>query len=102
MITLAFISLISVACYKQETNQQIEQLNRGKDTKFDQGNKTHYLNFSKENIKDLVKLSRVWGVVKYYHPESISVQINRNRELFHVILLFQKKNQTLTLSYINW
>lgn len=58
---------------------------RNSDKEFDSGSniKIEKLNINK--IDNLKKLCKVWGVVKYYHPEVVAGNVNFDYELFRVM-----------------
>lgn len=81
-IAFIFISTLFIGCVNTKSGNEGSQLKRDKDTEFDEGSKIIESTFSKEATKDLAKLSKVWGVVKYHHPKVISGDINIDYELF--------------------
>ncbi|GGF92754.1 S41 family peptidase [Paenibacillus aceti] len=66
-------------------SQEAQQLGREKDQEFDQGSGMEFTSLSEQKITDLAKLSKVWGVVKYYHPKVVSGDVNWDYELFRVM-----------------
>lgn len=40
---------------------------------------------NENQVRNLNKLCKVWGFVKYYHPKVISSSVNWNFELFRII-----------------
>lgn len=55
------------------------------DKSFDNGSKIEIQNLSVLQHQSLVKLGRVWGFLKYYHPVVRSGEINWDYELFRIL-----------------
>ncbi|KOR89391.1 hypothetical protein [Paenibacillus solani] len=81
LFTVLFIFIFAGCSTSQESNQ----LEREKDRKFDTGSGVKFSSLSEQKIEDLAKPSKVWGVVKYYHPKVVSGEINWDDELFRII-----------------
>lgn len=60
-------------------------LGRDKDTEFLQGSGIELENLSASQEENLYKLAKVWGFVKYYHPDIVAGNINWDAELFRVM-----------------
>lgn len=72
------------------------------DNEFDNGSNIKVENLSKNQIENLKKLCKVWGLVKYYHPEVVSGSVNWDYELFRVtpdILAAKNSNDTDKILY---
>lgn len=54
-------------------------------TEFDNGSKVEIKNLTPERIDNLVLLGRVWGFLKYHHPEIAKGKYNWDYELFRFI-----------------
>ncbi|WP_179337579.1 S41 family peptidase [Winogradskyella ludwigii] len=81
----------------------LETLNR--DTKFDKGSAITFNALDENQIKNLELLGRVWGFLKYYHPEIGKGNYNWDYELFRLLPAYQKVTTTterdiLLLSWI--
>ena len=55
------------------------------DKEFDQGSKITLQNPNRQQIDDLAKLGKVWGLLKYYHPAVADGQFNWDYELFRIV-----------------
>lgn len=62
-----------------------KSLKRGSDTEFDKGSKIQTQELTESQIASLYKLCKVWGYVKYHHPDVISGEVNWDAELFRVM-----------------
>lgn len=58
---------------------------RNSDKEFDSGSNIKIEKLNTNQINNLKKLCKVWGVVKYYHPEVVSGSVNFDYELFRVM-----------------
>lgn len=58
---------------------------RNSDKEFDSGSSIKIEKLNTNQIDNLKKLCKVWGVVKYYHPEVVSGNVNFDYELFRVM-----------------
>ncbi|WGX74759.1 hypothetical protein QJS64_11415 [Paraclostridium bifermentans] len=58
---------------------------RNSDKEFDSGSNIEIEKLNTNQINNLKKLCKVWGVVKYYHPEVVSGNVNFDYELFRVM-----------------
>lgn len=81
LFTVLFI-IIFAGC---STSQESNQLDREKDHEFDTGSGVKFSSLSEQQIKDLAKLGKVWGLVKYYHPKVVAGEINWDYELFRIL-----------------
>lgn len=81
LLFILFIFMIAGCSASPET----QQLGREKDQEFDQGSGVEFSSLSEQKIADLAKLSKVWGMVKYYHPKVVSGDVNWDYELFRVM-----------------
>lgn len=59
---------------KQENNDE-----------FDNGSKIEKIVVSEENINNLVLLGKIWGYLKYYHPNVAEGKYNWDYELFRIL-----------------
>ncbi|MBU2926848.1 S41 family peptidase [Winogradskyella psychrotolerans] len=81
----------------------LETLNR--DTEFDKGSAITFNALDENQIKNLELLGRVWGFLKYYHPEIGKGNYNWDYELFRFLPEYQKvittiERDNLLLSWI--
>ena len=58
---------------------------RNLDKEFDSGSNIKIEKLNTNQINNLKKLCKVWGVVKYYHPEVVCGNVNVDYELFRVM-----------------
>lgn len=58
---------------------------RNSDREFDSGSNIKIEKLNTNQIDNLKKLCKVWGVVKYYHPEVVAGNVNFDYELFRVM-----------------
>lgn len=58
---------------------------RMKDTAFDNGSEIHFTQVSDVQTENLSHLCKVWGFVKYRHPDVVGAKINWDAELFRVM-----------------
>lgn len=58
---------------------------RNSDKEFDSGSNIKIEKLNTNQIDNLKKLCKVWGVVKYYHPEVVAGNVNFDYELFRVM-----------------
>jgi len=56
-----------------------------KDHKFDKGSLIDSYNLSENNIENLSLLGKIWGFLKYYHPNIAKGDYNWDYELFRII-----------------
>ncbi|WP_179334055.1 S41 family peptidase [Winogradskyella costae] len=81
----------------------LETLNR--DTEFNKGSAITFNTLDENQIKNLELLGRVWGFLKYYHPEIGKGKYNWDYELFRLLPDYQKvttpiERDNLLLSWI--
>lgn len=84
------------------TSQEAHQLEREKEQNFDQGSGINFSSLSEQKIVDFAKLSKVWGVVKYYHPKVVSGDINWDYELFRVMPSILEDNSDVNSILYEW
>lgn len=74
------------------------------DKKFDNGSLLDLSNLTKENIENLELLGRVWGFLKYYHPEIAKGNYNWDYELFRFLPKYMeaKNDNEGDKLIINW
>lgn len=65
-----------------------------KDKTFDDGSNVSIKNLDKTQIENLALLGRVWGFLKYYHPEIGKGNYNWDYELFRVLPNYLKAKTT--------
>ncbi|MFT5847719.1 MAG: hypothetical protein ACJARX_000564 [Psychroserpens sp.] len=65
-----------------------------KDQKFDKGSNITFANLNAQNIKNLDLLGRIWGFLKYHHPEIAKGNVNWDYELFRVLPEYQNAKTT--------
>ncbi|WP_245237923.1 S41 family peptidase [Paenibacillus etheri] len=84
------------------TSQETHQLGREKEQEFDQGSRMKFSSLSEQKIVDFAKLSKVWGVVKYYHPKVVSGDVNWDYELFRVMPSILEENSDVNSILYEW
>lgn len=55
------------------------------DTKFEKGSNFTLDNPTPNQLKNLFKLGKIWGFVKYHHPEIAKGNVNWDNELFRIV-----------------
>jgi hypothetical protein len=55
------------------------------DKEFDEGSNFELNNVNKQQTENLFKLCKIWGYVKYHHPEIARGNINWDYELFRIL-----------------
>lgn len=76
------------------------------DNEFDNGSKVEILNLRPERISSLVLLGKVWGFLKYHHPEIAKGNYNWDYELFRILPKYlnepnETKKEEILLQWIN-
>ncbi len=82
--------------------KNISRLERDKDKEFDRGSGIYFTSVSEKKIMDIAKLCKVWGVVKYYHPEVISGNVNWDYELFRVMPYILEEDADVNSILYEW
>ncbi len=74
------------------------------DKEFDNGSLVDLSNLTVENIENLELLGRIWGFLKYYHPEIAKGNYNWDYELFRFLPKYieAKNNNERDKLIINW
>ena len=91
----------------QTLNEEKKELLKAQlDKEFDNGSLVKLSNLSSENIDNLELLGRVWGFLKYYHPEIAKGNYNWDYELFRFLPKYtniQSKSErdSLIICWIN-
>lgn len=99
LFNLFIICILLVGCSNTE---DIQQLGRDKDIEFNEGSEMKFTSISEKKIIDVAKLCRVWGVVKYHHPDVISGEINWDYELFRVMPSVLEEDADVNLVILDW
>ncbi|SMF92228.1 C-terminal processing protease CtpA/Prc, contains a PDZ domain [Paenibacillus uliginis N3/975] len=98
-LSLLFIFIIITGC---SASQEVHQTEVKKDQEFDQGSILEFSDISEQKIEDFAKLSKVWGLVKYYHPKVVSGDINWDYELFRVMPSILEENSDVNSILYEW
>lgn len=98
-ISLLFICFSIGGC---SLTKDIHQIGRDRDREFDKRSGISFSNISEEKTMDLAKLCKVWGVVKYYHPEVIAGNINWDYELFRVMPYILEEDSDVNSILYEW
>ncbi len=74
------------------------------DKEFDNGSSIEFSNLTSENLENLELLGRVWGFLKYHHPEIAKGNYNWDYELFRFLpeYIKVKSNVDRDKLIINW
>ncbi|GHT84493.1 hypothetical protein FACS18947_2020 [Bacteroidia bacterium] len=64
----------------------------GKDHQFDKGSNIVFLELNNQKIADLELLGRIWGFLKYHHPQIGQGKYNWDYELFRILPSYLKVN----------
>jgi len=103
-IISAIILVIGFAFIKDDISLTGKSLKRDYDTEFDQGSNIQTQKLSESQRESLYKLCKVWGYIKYHHPDVISGELNWDAELFRVmpdVLSASNSNDTNRI-LLNW
>lgn len=84
--------------YKKET------LPAEKDKEFDKGSNITFRSLTDETISNLELLGKIWGLLKYHHPEIAKGNYNWDYELFRILPSYLKveNNQERDKILVNW
>jgi hypothetical protein len=79
-------------------------LKADKDNEFDGDSKVSSINLSDSKIADLDILGKVWGFLKYYHPEIAKGEYNWDYELFRILpkILESNNSQERDKILVSW
>jgi len=79
-----------------QTLKEVEkQLSKAQlDKEFDNGSLIEFSNLTSENINNLELLGRIWGFLKYHHPEIAKGNYNWDYELFRFLPKYIKAENT--------
>ena len=88
-----------------QSNHNVDLKTLNRDTEYDKGSAITFNALDENQIKNLELLGRVWGFLKYYHPEIGKGNYNWDYELFRLLPDYQKVTTTterdnLLLSWI--
>jgi C-terminal processing protease CtpA/Prc len=75
-----------------------------KDKEFDKGSTITFANLDAQHLENLDLLGRVWGFLKYYHPQIAKGNFNWDYELFRILPIYQnaKTNAERDAILIAW
>ncbi|MCL2290919.1 MAG: S41 family peptidase [Bacteroidetes bacterium] len=101
IITLIWVVLLALNCQKKDTIYPAIN-----DTAFDNGSNIIFPELDNQIIDDLELLGKLWGFLKYHHPEIGKGNYNWDYELFRVLpdylkVTDKKQRDQLLLSWIN-
>nr|WP_275444733.1 S41 family peptidase [Paenibacillus sp. ACRRX] len=100
LVFFSVLLIFIIAGYS--TSQETLQPGREKKQDFDQGSGMKFSSLSEQKIVDLAKVSKVWGMVKYYHPKVVSGDINWDYELFRVMPSILEDNSDVNSILYKW
>lgn len=91
----------------QELKQVVVEVKISKiqlDKEFDNGTPIKIKNLTEKQILNLFKLGKIWGFVKYYHPEVAKGLHNWDYELFRILpkLLDATSDEQAEANILNW
>lgn len=98
--SVLLILIIAGCSTSQETHQF--GIEKEQEQEFDQGSGMKFSSLSEQKIVDFAKLSKVWGVVKYYHPKVVSGDINWDFELLRVMPSILEDNSDVNSILYEW
>lgn len=102
LIVLSSLFFICFSIGGCSSTKDIHQIGRDKDYEFDKGSGIYFTSISQKKTMDLTKLCKVWGVVKYYHPEVTSGNINWDYELFRVMPCILEEDADVNSILYEW
>ncbi|MFV0591868.1 MAG: S41 family peptidase [Draconibacterium sp.] len=76
--------------YVEPVEKQV--LNADLDKEFDSGSGLLLANLNRQQVKNLALLGKIWGFLKYYHPEIAKGNYNWDYELFRFLPVYNKAN----------
>lgn len=79
LLAAAATVFVCYLCY------QYQKGGRYRDREFDKGSRVAVTVDKPEDTERMLKLCKVWGLVKYYHPKSAAGDYNMDYELFRLI-----------------
>jgi C-terminal processing protease CtpA/Prc len=98
--------VLSIDGQDVQTIKEVEKelLKAQKDTEFDNGSFLTFSNLTPESIDNLTLLGKVWGFLKYHHPEIARGNYNWDYELFRFLPKYfeVKNNNERDLLMVNW
>lgn len=81
LLLFVFITFLTSSCGQTERSSGKSKLK----TEFDEGSGIEFSQLDEELIDKLNMLGKVWGFLKYYHPEVAEGKYNWDYELFRVL-----------------
>ncbi len=98
--------ILSIDGQNVQTLKEVEKelLKAQKDNEFDNGSLLTFSDLTSESIDNLTLLGRVWGFLKYHHPEIAKGNYNWDYELFRFLpkYLEVKNNNERDLLIVKW
>jgi len=96
-LLLSLVLTAVVGCTDDEpdirTNQEIDYPAYA-DKEFDNGSGIDYIELNEQLTENLVLLGRIWGFLKYHHPEVGKGNYNWDYELFRILPKYLQVNNT--------
>ncbi|MDW3191673.1 MAG: S41 family peptidase [Cytophagales bacterium] len=86
LISLTFITMLSCSTAQDHNSVDLTE-------KYANGSGILLNPVKDQQLKDLVLLGKVWGFLKYYHPEVAKGTFNWDYELFQILSAFQETQQ---------
>lgn len=103
-ISIIIIICLSILSCGQKKEQPINITDPHKDNEFKTESKITIESYNNETLENLIVLCKIWGFIKYYHPDMANGKINWDNELFrimpHIINSASKKERNKHL--LNW
>ncbi|MBK8628383.1 MAG: peptidase S41 [Saprospiraceae bacterium] len=98
--------ILSIDGQNVQTLKEVEKelLKAQKDNEFDNGSLLTFSDLTSDNLDNLTLLGRVWGFLKYHHPEIAKGNYNWDYELFRFLpkYLEVKNNNERDLLIVDW
>lgn len=102
LVVIVVVSIIIIA--RTLIVKESEKPNRLNDNEFNQGSGISFTQVNSVQADNLVKLGKIWGINKYYHPMVTSGEINWDAELFRVMpqVLKAEDSQSANKAIYQW
>lgn len=85
IIVILCCGIIGIWTTKEKNKTQSANAIKRDDKEFDENSKIKIDNLNKKQEENLFKLCKVWGFLKYYHPEVAKGSFNWDYELFRIM-----------------
>lgn len=82
---ILFCGMLAIRSTKEKSKTQSACSVQIDDTEFNESSKIKIENFNEKQEENLFKLCKVWGFLKYYHPDVAKAKFNWDYELFRMM-----------------